>query len=199
MINIHLSNLIRHCEPQKEAWQSTKSILILLIILLILSSPSFAQTNNFPGWMDEVSFERKSSFSDFNGPVDPETGKISTLESKRGKGFKPKLPDFAELRKKATKVETETGSDTLIIQENKSNSTVQSTKENSKLGAVIPIIDAINQIASETAASFSKKIDNDDEPSDEELRRRRTYRPGQIKSFYLESKEAEKKNKEALK
>ena len=166
--------------------------VLYLIILLTISAPSFAQTNNFPSWMDEVSFEKKSSFSDFNGPVDPETGKTSTLEPKRGKGFKPKLPDFAEMRKKATKVETETGSDTLIIKENTSNSTIQNIKDIPELATATNIIEAVKRLASEKATGVSKNIIEDEEPSEEELRKRRTYRPGQIKSFYLESKQKQK-------
>ena len=185
MIKIHLSNLNCHCE-------TVKTILLILLMLLVISFPSFSQTNNFPGWMDEVNFERKTSFSDFNGPVDPETGKTSTLEPKRGRGFKPKLPDFAELRKKATKVETETGSDTVLIKESTSNSSIQNMKDIPELATATKILEAVKNLASETASGISQKITEDEEPSEEELRRRRTYRPGQIKSFYLESKQKQK-------
>ena len=166
--------------------------ILIIIISLFCNFPSFAQKNTFPSWMDEVNFEKTSSSQGFNGPVDPETGKTSVLEPKRGKGFKPKLPDFAELRKKATKVETETGSDTVIIQKKESNSTVKNTKNATELDIVIPpVIGEINKLASDTVASFPKII-SEEEPSDEELRRQRTYRPGRIKSFYLESKQKQK-------
>ena len=166
-----------------------------LTILFVLTNSLILAQNNFPSWMDEVKFEKKSSFSEFEGPKDPETGKITTLESKRGKGFKPNLPDFSELRKKATKTQTETGSDTVIIQENKSSSSIQSLKDVPELATVTNILEAVNRLASETTASITNNITEDEEPSDEELRRRRIYRPGRIKSFYIESKEAEKKAK----
>ena len=173
-----------------------KKVITYVVFLFLINSVAFAE-NHFPEWMDEVNFEKKSSFSDFNGPVDPETGKTSTLEPKRGKGFKPKLPDFAELRKKATKVETETGSDTVIIKENTSNSTMQSLKDIPELATATKIIDAINRLASDTVASCSPNLSDEEEPSDEELKRRRTYRPGRIRSFYLESKQKQKE--EAMK
>ena len=96
------------------------------------------------------------------------------------------------MRKKATKVETETGSDTVIIKENTSNSTIQSLKDVPELATATKIIEAVNRLASDTIASCSPNLSDDEEPSDEELRRRRTYRPGRIKSFYLESKQKEK-------
>ncbi len=164
-----------------------------LIILFFVANSLVLAQNKFPKWMDDVKFEKKSSFSEFDGPKDPETGKITTLESKRGKGFKPKLPDFSELRKKATKTSKETGSDTVSIQENKSSSSIQSLKDVPELATATNIIEAVNRLASETTASITNNIAEDEEPSDEELIRQRIYRPGRIKSFYIESKEAEKR------
>ena len=115
------------------------------------------------------------------------------MESKRGKGFKPNLPDFAELRKKATKTESEKEGN--FTSEKKSSETLQNIKDVPELATAASLLNAVSMLASDTAASISAKIE-DDEPSDEELRRRRAYRPGRIKSFYLESKEAERKNKE---
>ena len=46
------------------------------------------------------------------------------------------------------------------------------------------------------ASATIESEDHDREPTDEELIRARTYRPGKIKSFYLESKK-EKQQQEA--
>ena len=176
---------------EKSCEAITKVVAILLMLFVFNSSAS--AENSFPGWMDEVEFNRNSSNTEFKGPVDPETGKISSFESKRGKGFKPKLPDFAELRKKATKTETEKEGN--FATEKKSNETLQSINDVPELATAASLLKAVNMLASDTAASISIKTE-DEEPSEEELRRRRAYRPGRIKSFYLESKETERKNKE---
>ena len=49
-------------------------------------SVSSAQNNTFPSWMDEVEFNSSNSKQSINGPIDPETGKISTLEAKYSNG-----------------------------------------------------------------------------------------------------------------
>ena len=97
------------------------------------------------------------------------------------------------MRKKATKTEIE--KEGSITSENKSNEILQNQKNVSELTTEASSIKAGNKLASDSAASLSVNIE-DEEPSEEELRRRRAYRPGRIKSFYLESKEAERKNKE---
>ena len=176
--------------------EAITKVVAVLALLMMVNLTAFAD-NAFPGWMDEVDFNKKSANSEFSGPVDPETGKISNLESKRGKGFKPKLPDFAELRKKATKTETETEGNSYTL--SNSNETLKKTENKSELATTaVDLLNAITMLASDTTASISKKIE-DDEPSDEELRRRRTYKPGRIKSFYIESKENERKKEETSK
>ena len=68
------------------------------------------------------------------------------------------------------------------------------------LATATNIIEAAKRLASETATAVSKNIIiEDEEPSEEELRKRRTYRPGRIKSFYLESKQKQNDNKETNK
>ena len=178
----------------EKSCEAITKIVTIVLMLLMINSSCFAE-NSFPGWMDEVDFNKGSS-SEFRGPVDPETGKESTLESKRGKGFKPNLPDFAELRKKATKTETEKEGNSYTV--SNSNETLKKTDVIPELATAAAILEAANRLASESAASISQSIE-EKEPSDEELRRRRTYRPGQIKSFYLESKENERKKGEAFK
>ena len=176
----------------EKSCEAITKVIAVVAILLLLNTEAFAD-NSFPGWMDEVEFNRSSTNTEFKAPVDPETGKVSPLESKRGKGFKPNLPDFAELRKKATKTESEKEGN--FTSEKKSNETLQNIKDVPELATAASLLNAVNMLASDTAASISAKLE-DDEPTEEELRRRRTYRPGRIKSFYLESKEIERKNKE---
>ena len=89
------------------------------------------------------------------------------------------------------------GSDTVLIKESASNSTIQNMKDIPELATAARLIDAVNNLASETASGISQKITEDEEPSEEELRRKRTYRPGQIKSFYLESKQKQKEEQKA--
>ena len=176
----------------EKSCEAITKVIALAVMLFVINTTAFAE-NSFPGWMDNVEFNRSSSNTEFKGPVDPETGKVSSLESKRGKGFKPNLPDFAELRKKATKTEIEKEGNS--ISENKSNESLQNVKNLSKPATDAASLKSVNMLASDTVASLSSDVE-DEEPSEEELRRRRTYRPGRIKSFYLESKEAERKNKE---
>ncbi len=176
----------------EKSCEAITKVIALAVMLFVINTTAFAE-NSFPGWMDKVEFNRSSSNTEFKGPVDPETGKVSSLESKRGKGFKPNLPDFAELRKKATKTEIEKEGNS--ISENKSNESLQNVKNLSKPATDAASLKSVNMLASDTVASLSSDVE-DEEPSEEELRRRRTYRPGRIKSFYLESKEAERKNKE---
>ena len=91
---------------------SNLKLLAVLIIFLPIFSLLKAEEKAFPSWMDEVDFKRPNSTMDFNeptAPIDPETGRRSTMKSsyKNKFNFKPNLPDFKELRKKAMKSSVE--------------------------------------------------------------------------------------------
>ena len=115
-------------------------------------------------------------------------------------------PDFKELRKKATKTTIE-GNNVLESTETSgietkpvdSGSTVASGTLPKELATATEIIEAAYRAASETANAVSATLKNEDEerePTDEELRQRRIYKPGQFKSYYLEVKEQERKMRE---
>lgn len=172
-------------------------VVVIAFMLVLVNSSAFA-ANDFPAWMDDVDFSNSKSNSSaaFGGPVDPSTGQISTLESKRGNKFKPNLPDFSEMRKKATKTEQEGFTSTEIEETNKA--TIKQDSHQNQLATAAAVIEAIQRIASETVGAVTQNtgIDYDREPTEEELRKRSIYRPGQIKSFYVETKEAEKRRQE---
>ncbi len=60
-----------------------------------------------------------------------------------------------------------------------------------------PLVQHARQQVSTATADVKQVVDHDREPTDEELIKARQYRPGQIKSFYKELKEAEQKKQEA--
>jgi len=65
--------------------------------------------------MDEVNFESSSDnrieFNEPSNPIDPKTGKSSSIKRDKNKFFsKPKLPDFTKLRQKALKAKIEKNS-----------------------------------------------------------------------------------------
>ena len=157
-----------------------KRPVMALIAMLFMTSALFAEGNGF---------------SDFRGPIDPETGKEATLEMGKRRNFRPKLPDFSEMRKKATKTESEgiTSSETVEL----SNISQKHRADgNPALATATALFGVVNRLASETATAVSQKVEEyDREPSDEELLNRRRYRPGRIKSFYLERREEEKQKK----
>lgn len=175
--------------------EAITKVVFLVFAFLFVNSSIFAQ-NHFPSWMDNVDFNKNSSTISYEGPVDPETGKRTTLESKRSKNFKPKLPDFSELRKKSTKVEMDTSSNTVTLTNDNTNQIIQNLKDVPELSTATTIIEAVNRLASETALGISQNQTEEREPTEEELRQRRIYRPGRIKSFYIESKEELKKKEE---
>ena len=176
--------------------EAISKVVTLIFLFIMVNSAIFAQSR-FPSWMDNVEFEKSSTKTTFSGPIDPETGENTSLESKRSKNFKPKLPDFSELRKKSTKVEYDTSSNTVTIAENTNNTIIKDIKKMPELATASTIIETVERLASETSSAISTIInDEEKEPSDEELIKRRTYRPGRIKSFYKESKEEQKKKEE---
>lgn len=82
-------------------------VALAIVCLFLFLCPLSGQQNKFPDWMDEVEFKSNAKTSQefqFNGPIDPETGRESTLGgSSKGIFKKPKLPDFSKLREKALK------------------------------------------------------------------------------------------------
>lgn len=174
-------------------------IIVVVFMLAMLNTTAYAE-NEFPAWMDEVNFNQSNSdrSAAFTGPVDPSTGQTTTLESKRGNKFKPNLPDFSELRKKATKTESKGFTSTEI--EETSKAPIKQDSHQNKLATAAAVIEALQRLASDTAAAISPTVEAEDdrEPTDEELLKRNTYRPGQIKSFYIENKEAEKRKQEEV-
>lgn len=178
----------------------TRTVMIALMVVLVNSAAFAQKVNDFPSWMDEVDFSksRANTSAAFGGPIDPSTGETTTLESKRGNKFKPNLPDFSELRKKATKTEQEGFTSTEIEETNKTP--IKQDSHDNKLATAAAVVEAIQRLASETAGAITSNvaIDYDREPTEEELLKRNTYRPGQIKSFYTETKAAEKRRQEEL-
>lgn len=84
---------------------------MLTTLIFVADAPAIAQSR-FPGWMDEVQFKSNNNTSQApaapHGPIDPETGQISSLKNTAGSTFhKPILPDFSKLREKALKLKTE--------------------------------------------------------------------------------------------
>lgn len=203
-------DLIKYTEKMnqkanKDFDKMVKSIsgIFILLFCLMGSSAVWAE-NKFPAWMDEVEF-KQTEVQQIKGPVDPSTGKVSELVPV-GRNFRPRLPDFKELRKKATKTTIE-GNNVLESTETSgietkpvdSGSTVASGTLPKELATATEIIEAAYRASSETANAVSATLKNEDEerePTDEELRQRRIYKPGQFKSYYLEVKEQERKMRE---
>ncbi len=181
----------------EKASDAISKVISVVFVFLLINMSVFAQSS-FPSWMDEVDFNRKSTNISFDGPIDPETGKTSTLDVKRSKNFKPKLPDFAELRKKSTKVEMDTSSNTVTLVDNNTNQCIQNLKDIPELATATNLIEAVSRLASETSSAFPLNNEKDEEQaSRERYLKQNNYRPGRIKSFYLETmKERRKKEEE---
>ena len=165
-----------------EASVRTITRSIAVVLLLLASSTAVMAKDMLPEWMKNIKVEKtEPSAKHFKGPIDPETGQEVQLESGMAKRFRP---DFKKIREKSIKTVVE-----------KDGHSVMEEKASSERSVASPSAEIASETESLTATS-SPVIDYDREPTEEELMERNTYRPGRIKSYYLECKEQERRQKE---